>query len=61
MERFFAVSNHSEIMAINDCEIESKEGYHQDMNIMIIKSELEEFFRERNKSSQLSDGDYKML
>ena len=54
----------SHIMEINDCEIETNEMNHQDMNSANKddhKKQLEDFIRESNKSSQLSDEDFKMV
>ena len=51
-------------MDINNCEIQTNEMNHQDMNSANKddhKKQLEEIIRESYKSSQLSDGNYKML
>ena len=54
----------SHIMEINDCEIETIEMNHQDMNSANKdhhEKQLDNFIAESMKSFQFSDGDYKML
>ena len=58
------MSNNSETMEITDCDIVTNEMNHQDINSANKdghKKQLEDLIRESNKSSQLSNGDYKML
>ena len=59
--RLFPVSDNSEIMEINDCEIETNEINHQDMNSANEDGHInqpEDLICESNKSSQLFGGHY---
>lgn len=57
-------TENSEIMEIEDCKLESNDMNQQDMENTsedILKKQLENFIRESNKSSQISDGGFKTL